>query len=301
MTIIGRSSTSGTHPRRANFLRALKTQIKSNPVFYPLLSLIFGTGHSGRHFLSKAFAPYLSIARTGELHNFTYDITEPSRLYLAEMISVVTARPPDEIARFIREPREDEAMAKHLSEAMSARRRRGARHSGTMPFGRRLGWYAIARATKPRIIVETGVERGHGAVLLCSALMRNAQEGFEGRYFGTDINPDAGWLLSGVYKQFGEILYGDSKESLAKFNQEIDLFINDSDHSATYEAEEYQTIKSKLSSHAIILGDNAHVTDKLARFARETGRRFVYFRETPADHWYPGGGIGMAFPAQTRE
>ena len=165
------------------------------------------------------------------------------------------------------------------------------------PFARRLGWYAVARATKPRIIVETGVERGHGAVLLCAALLRNVDEGHPGKYFGTDLNPQAGWLLSGRYASFGKMLYGDSITSLKAFAEPIDLFVNDSDHSAEYEALEYETIAARLSPGAIILGDNAHVTDKLALFAEASGRRFLMFREEPKDHWYPGAGLGMAFSA----
>jgi hypothetical protein len=82
------------------------------------------------------------------------------------------------------------------------------------PFGRRLGWYAIVRATKPQVVVETGVERGHGALLLCAALLRNPDEGVPGRYFGTDINPKADCSLSGKYASIGKILYGDSIASL---------------------------------------------------------------------------------------
>lgn len=46
-------------------------------------------------------------------------------------------------------------------------------------------WYAIARSIKPKILVETGVDQGMGAVVLCAALAR--------RYYGTDINSDAGY------------------------------------------------------------------------------------------------------------
>ena len=55
-------------------------------------------------------------------------------------------------------------------------------------------------------------------------------------YIGTDINPNAGYLFDEIYSENGKILYGDSIESL-KLNAEIDLFINDSDHSAEYEKE----------------------------------------------------------------
>jgi hypothetical protein len=83
---------------------------------------------------------------------------------------------------------------------------------------------------------------------------------------------------------------------LISLEERIDLFINDSDHSAEYEYREYRAVASRLAPSAIILGDNAHVTDKLALFARETGRHFIFFREEPKDHWYPGAGIGVCFP-----
>jgi predicted O-methyltransferase YrrM len=163
-------------------------------------------------------------------------------------------------------------------------------------FGRRLGWYAFARVLKPKIIIETGVDKGIGSVLLCSALLKNKEEGFDGRFFGTDINPEAGYLLKGKYAELGKILYGDSIETLSQFNEKIDLFINDSDHSAEYEYREYITIKDKIAENGVILGDNSHTTDKLAIFSNETKRNFLFFREEPSGHWYPGAGIGISFP-----
>ena len=162
-------------------------------------------------------------------------------------------------------------------------------------FGRRLGWYAFARVLKPKIIIETGVDKGIGSVLLCSALLKNKEEGYHGYFYGTDIHPQAGYLLTGIYSEVGKILYGDSIETLSKFNEKIDLFINDSDHSADYEYREYITIKDKIADNAVILGDNSHVTDKLAVFSDETKRNFLFFREEPSMHWYPGAGIGISF------
>jgi hypothetical protein len=90
-------------------------------------------------------------------------------------------------------------------------------------------------------------------------------------------------------------LYGDSIESLKKLDVAIDLFINDSDHSADYEAEEYKIIADKLSERAFVLGDNSHVTDKLLEFSLATNRQFIFFKEKPLNHWYPGAGIGISF------
>jgi hypothetical protein len=274
---------------------AVKRAVATHPFFRPLLSGWFGTRYAKQLFFRKAFWPYCSILRTGEFHNFTYELTDANLRYLAETISVVTEKPAHEIDRYICEAVEDEKLAAHLRLMMKSRNRSGAEQSVAMPFGRRLGWYAITRAIKPKVVVETGVERGHGSVLLCSALLRNTNEGFPGRYFGTDINPKAGWLLARKYADVGKILYGDSIKSLEALTEMVDLFINDSDHSDDYEAREYRVIADKLAADAIILGDNAHVTDKLALFARESGRRFLFFKEVPKNHWYPGGGIGIAY------
>ncbi|MGH8488547.1 MAG: class I SAM-dependent methyltransferase [Gammaproteobacteria bacterium] len=84
-------------------------------------------------------------------------------------------------------------------------------------------------------MVETGVDKGLGSCVL-AALLRHAAEGFPGRYYGTDINPAAGGLFCGEYARTGRILYGDSVRSLAQLDEPIDFFINDSDHSADYEA-----------------------------------------------------------------
>ena len=240
------------------------------------------------------------IFATGETHNFTYDLTDENLRYLAEMIAVATEKSPAQIEKYIEEALDDRDLRAHFDAKMAAYDGQKSPKNVKSPFGRRLGWYAVARAIKPHVIIETGVERGHGALLLCAALLQNEKEGVKGKYFGTDINPQAGWLLSGKYSAVGKILVGDSIESLSGFAGTVDLFINDSDHSAEYEGREYEVIAPKLSAKAILLGDNSHVTDKLAVFSRKTGRNFIMFHEKPKDHWYPGAGIGISFPQASR-
>lgn len=234
------------------------------------------------------------LVRSRETTNFTYDLTSDSMEYLAHTLCVVTGQPYDTIRGYMEEPAADTALHDHIRNTT-----RNSRHwwaaDDVVRFGRRLGWYALVRAIKPRVVIETGVDKGLGAVLLASAVLRNRSEGHEGIYRGTDIRTTAGYLLSGPYKEAGHVLYGDSIESLTAFGQPIDLFINDSDHSADYEYREYQTIEGKLTPESVVVSDNGHVTAKLAKFARETDRRFVYFQEQPANHWYPGGGLGIAF------
>jgi len=231
--------------------------------------------------------------RSRELANFTYSLTRLNGEYLAHTISAVTGVSFTEAMGYLLEIENDAELKEHVRVAI---RSSDYRHVSDeqVSFGRRIGWYAFARILKPRVIVETGVDKGHGAVMLCAALLRNAEDGHPGRYLGTDINPDAGFLLTQPYSQVGAILYGDSLESLATISS-IDLFINDSDHSADYEAREYEAILPKLSYAGVILGDNSHVTDELAAFSVKHGRRFIFFREQPENHWYPGAGIGISY------
>jgi len=241
---------------------------------------------------------YVQILKWGlhskETANYTYDLTEGNLFYLAETISVVTGIDSKIILDYINEARNNKELKQHVIDAtLKSPQKEYA--DLRVDFGRRLGWYAFARALKPKIIVETGVDKGMGSVLLCSALLKNKEEGFEGRFFGTDINPEAGYLLTGKYAEAGKIIYGDSITTLSQFPEKIDLFINDSDHSKDYEYREYITIQDKISERAVLLGDNSHVSDKLAIFSREKNRKFLFFKEEPNEHWYPGAGIGISF------
>jgi len=259
-----------------------------------LLNIPRRAGHAAGSYLPTLW----NIARwsltSKEDTNYTYELTPQSLDYIAHTIAVVVKSTPIRIRSFMEEARTDQALASRVSHAI---RTSPTRHVADEDcrFGRRLGWYAVVRAVKPRVVVETGVDKGLGSVLLCSALQRNHAEGHPGRYYGTDINPIAGELLVPPYEEFGKIVYGDSIATLKALPGTIDVFINDSDHSADYEGMEYDVIDSKLSEHAIILGDNAHVTDRLMRFSDRTGRHFLFIRESPDGHWYRGGGIGIAF------
>ena len=231
--------------------------------------------------------------RSHEFTNFTYDLSNDNIEYLTHTIAAVTGECYSCVHAYIDELENDEVLKAHVIE----RSRTGPEKYYSDPrcaFGRRLGWYAFARILKPNIIVETGVDKGLGSLILCAALLRNQAEGYSGTYFGTDINSNAGFLFCDPYKTVGRILYGDSIKSLNSIPR-IDLFINDSDHSADYERREYEAIAAKLSPKAIILGDNAHCTPELARFSAKHGRKFLFFKEQPKDHWYPGGGIGISY------
>jgi predicted O-methyltransferase YrrM len=234
------------------------------------------------------------LFRSRENANFTYALTERCQIYFAAGLSALLGERPQTIRKYMDEIQQDAEFSHHIRTLQREHPLR-YRTDPEPSVGRRMVWYAIVRMTKPALVVETGVDQGMGAVVLCAALKRNAAEGHPGEYRGTDIDLQAGYFLKGEYAKFGRVLFGDSLQSLAGLSN-IDVFINDSDHSAEYEAAEYEMIRDKLAPGAILLGDNAHVTSKLAEFSLRNGRRFIFLAEEPADHWYRGGGIGVSVP-----
>jgi predicted O-methyltransferase YrrM len=237
------------------------------------------------------------LVTSREYTNYTYDLTDLNKLHLAFFIANATGVTHETVGQYIRELEEDEALRDHIrSTTAASRERRFADRRAR--YGRRLGWYALVRILKPRVVVETGVDKGLGACVLTAALIRNEADGSPGRYYGTDIQPRSGFLLGGRYRELAKVIVGDSITSLSSFNKTIDLFISDSDHTPGYEEREYEVVSPRLSTGAFVVSDTAERTQALADFAVSTGRRFAYFQEQPLRHWWPGAGIGLAYPGR---
>src|ERR1043166_8751139 len=243
----------------------------------------------------RQFGLMLKWAFTSKEHyNHTYHLTPLSRAYLVSYTAVICGHLESEIEKYFAELEGDEELRRSLIERALAS---PDRHNSDIEprYGRRLGWYALMRATKPRIVVETGVDRGLGTVVIAAALRRNAGEGSPGMLYATDIVKTCGHLMSDRYRQFAKILIGDSVESLKKFEQPVDIFIHDSDHRPEYEWAEFIAIEPRLHASSITMSDNSQQTSKLLEFAKRIDRSFLYFQDQPKDHWWPGDGIGAAF------
>jgi hypothetical protein len=227
-----------------------------------------------------------------ESDNFYYELDCRNQLHLSALISLITKTPVEQVEGFFHELTENLELRTHV---VNSWKDDPGMKDANLGYGRRIGWYALIRILKPKIIIETGVHQGLGSCVITTALIKNIEDGFPGKYYGTDIDNNAGKLFVEPYTNVGQILYGDSIESLNLFDEKIGLFINDSDHSEIYEEMEYEAIKHKLSMNAWIIGDNSHVTDALFNFSKSNERNFVFFNEVPKDHWYPGAGIGISF------
>lgn len=241
----------------------------------------------------RSSARWLVTSR--EHHNYTYDLTPLSRNHLAWFVSVVCDIPVKQVRAYLGEIESDDTLRQHLLAAIADSNRRRLADK-EIRYARRIGWYAIVRATRPKHIVETGVDKGLGSVVLAAALLRNAQEGHPGRVTSLDINPEAGYLARvAPWSEVVDLVIGDSIASIGALERPVDLFLHDSDHSRAHEKREFDAVEPKLAPGAVLLTDNVTSTNVLAEHAERTGRRFLAYRESPANHWYPGDGIGVAW------
>ncbi|GIJ29251.1 hypothetical protein Vqi01_44130 [Micromonospora qiuiae] len=235
------------------------------------------------------------LVASREHHNYTYELTKLSRSHLAWFVSVVCDLPVKQVREYLTEIESDDELRRHIASATAAAVRRGLADK-QVRYARRIGWYAIVRARRPRHIVETGVDKGLGSCVLAAALLRNAAEGHPGRLSSIDINPEAGYLArTAPWSEVIDLIIGDSVESIGVLDRPVDLFLHDSDHSRGHERREFEAVEPKLARGAMLLTDNVMHTNVLANHAERTGRRFLAYRETPANHWYPGDGIGVAW------
>lgn len=228
-----------------------------------------------------------------EFANYTYDLTKTNKDYLAWFISEITQSPISDIRAYFEELESDSELLSYIQRGL-INHRRGGEIDDHPHFGRRLGWYAIVRATKPLVLVETGTEKGLGSVVLARAIERNSNGGV---LYTLDIEPSAGLLIGDRFA--GTIIQkiGDSIRSITDLSN-VDFFIHDSDHSAEHELAEFNAVLSRLSPNAICLSDNSHVTNVLSNWSDQHGRQFLFFKDEPSAHWYRGCGIGISISSR---
>jgi hypothetical protein len=214
-----------------------------------------------------------------------------NREELAAFVGDAFDTAPGEVERYFRETEDDPELNERLEERLKQRKDR----KRTPFFGRRLGWYAIARVLKPKVIVETGIHDGLGSVLLLRALGRNGAEGTPGQLISVDINPQSGWLVADRLRAKWQPVFGSTFDVLddAVRGLEVGMIVHDSQH--TYECElfEFSTAVARAAPTVALVSDNAHATSALRDVCDDLGIEYRFFREQPTGHFYPGAGIGL--------
>jgi Methyltransferase domain len=225
-----------------------------------------------------------------EPDNFTYEITnEPE---LVDWVATVAGCDPTAASAYIAEPRLDEDLRARLRQATVGRWLWTKRSPA---FGKRLGWYALVRAIRPELVIETGVHDGLGSLLLLRALERNLNDGHAGRLVSFDINPTAGWLV-GTHPLW-DLRIQSSRDGLPDLLASVDrvgMSVYDGWHSYDDERWDLQTTAEHLAAGGVLLSDDAQTTHALADLCRESGLAYVECQESPAHHFYPGSVLAAA-------
>lgn len=261
----------------------------------PLFTIPFKIYHGFKYYSPKIFSVVKWSFKSRELGTFTYALTHNNVEYLLQSVSIITSLPYEKVAAYYDELNRDAELKSYVigktgqSEYRYIKDRR-------CDFGSRMAYYCIIRAMKPGIVVENGVELGYTAVVLCAALLKNLEEGYPGKYYGFDFDPEAGLLINDErFKDIAHIIEGESLNSLSVFEHPIDFYFSDGERSLDYETREFELLKIKMSKTGILVSNKLHLSNAASRFAIETGKKLIYFREDPLDHWFPGSHIGFVF------
>jgi predicted O-methyltransferase YrrM len=224
-----------------------------------------------------------------EVGDFSYELDNEDELvdFLARTLDVEGAAIAGYLAEIDSSP--------ELTSELSARVRRRPDMKRRIGLAQRVAWYAVVRATKPRLVVETGIKHGLGALVLLVALARNAQEGSPGRLISFDPDPFSGWVvpdhLRGAWQPVFATSFDALEDTLA--GEQVDLFICDTPPDHDIESFEMTTALSHAAPGIILIAGNGDRTTVLRELAAERGGEYRFFVERPRHPVYPGAGLGV--------
>lgn len=234
--------------------------------------------------------------RSREIANFTYRTSAASDHLLAGVVAAVTGRPLAEVQGFADELGTDRELQAHVEAMARAPESRFNVDPGFHP-GRRLAFYLLARALKPAHVVEAGVDKGLGAVLLSRALARNAGEGRPGNYLGIELDSAKPIAL---YESFaarqGRIERGDVLAIIRARATPIDLFIHDTTPEAGHMTAVFDAVQPRMAAGGVIA--STWTTPTLIDHARGHDLRILSHQEETVDHWFEGDRVGFVYGFQ---
>ncbi|MEM3573395.1 MAG: class I SAM-dependent methyltransferase [Nitrososphaeria archaeon] len=136
--------------------------------------------------------------------------------------------------------------------------------------------WAVTRALKPRVVIETGVASGFSTALILQSLSLNGR----GLLYSIDVpnlDPEAvlpdgkepGWLIPKGLKERWTFIYGLSRDKLKPLLQKlgsVDLFLHDSEHSYENMMFEFKAVWPFLREGGILLADDVTVNTAFKDF-----------------------------------
>jgi len=224
---------------------------------------------------------------------FSYDTTDVSRAGLCGMVAVIANADIGSVTAFADELESNAELAAHVR-AEHAQSDRKWSSDPQIRLGRRLLYYLLIRALKSGFVVEAGVDKGLGAVIICEALRRNEAEGHPGDYLGIENNPlQRSSIYAGFPHKRGEIRHGNSLDVISTLNRKIDLFLHETSTEPGQVKAQLGALQGRLAERGIIASPWA--LPQLIEYAAKNGKRLLMHKEEPVRHWYPGSRLTVIF------
>ncbi len=156
--------------------------------------------------------------------------------------------------------------------------------------------YIVVRATRPRVVVETGVLYGASSAHILAALARNG----EGELYSIDLpqqpgEPPHGFLVPDELGGRWTLVVGDSRRELPPLLDRlsaIDLFHHDSTHTFQHMTWEFQTVLSHLTRHGVLSSHDVRIAHSMREIFRRNA--FQAFCERQGLRWETFHNTGLA-------
>lgn len=222
-----------------------------------------------------------------EVESYSYDIANDDELcaFGAAHFGVTQ----DVVRGYLEEARTDPELTVRLSRRV--RWRFDVKHR--LPVGNRLLWYVAARATKPALIVETGIYEGLGSLVLLRALERNAEDSVDGRLVSVDIDPASGFLVAPRLRDRWTKLTGSSDQELERAigpTERVGLLLQDTPHTEENQRWEFDFALRHAARRLVLIEGSGGYCPTMGELAAHLGIELLHFREKPRDHFYPAPG-----------
>lgn len=221
-----------------------------------------------------------------EVDTFTYSPANTGELL--ERLARVLGRPPEELAGYLAEAESDRELGAAVAAdigwrvAFLKRRQRLPAHH--------LSAWIVIRATKPQLVVETGILEGLGSRTMLQALRRNGAEGQPGRLASFDVLPGAGEPLVPERLRGGwEPTYEPTPDSLRNHleGREVGLYVHDSVPTGEHLRAELEQVLPRAAPGAVLMTATGWA-GVLEELGAGLGVAVETLRERPRDHFYGG-------------
>jgi predicted O-methyltransferase YrrM len=219
-----------------------------------LKSLAFATDHAARERLSNKLAVWLDCG------------SEPSRIEevvsasdLPHGVAQLLGTADESLLRRGSVARLEDGLARAQVQLRTRRTPFSHLHNGTSTLGRLC--YAVCRALRPRLVVETGVAYGVTSAYILQALADNG----DGMLRSIDLPPLArsgeGWvghLVPSELRQRWKLYIGSARKILPGLLRESspDVFIHDSLHTYAHMKWEIELVLPRLRGGGVLIADD---------------------------------------------